>query len=144
MGHYGGGFEAYKKNVAEATRPIVNTRVLEMATVMPPFKLLCELVELPLWVGAGVRVELKREDDKTLLLRPGRLEEGLEGGEEESEEESGKELLSPDAISVPVPQETFEPSGWVLLGGGTLFPFESVMANLVVQYFSVEEEEENS
>lgn len=144
MGHYGKAFEAYRKNVVEAMRPTANTRVLETATVMSPFEPPCELVELPVWDGAGVRVELKREDDKVLLLLPGRREEELGGREERPEEESGEVLLSPAAISWPVPQEIAEPSGWTVWDGGTLFPLGSVMVNLVVQYFSVEEEEENS
>ena len=144
MGRYGEAFETYRKKVVEATRPIVNTRVLEMAIAMSPFELFCELVELPVWVGVGVRVELKREDDGILLLLPGRPEEELEGTEEGPEEESGEVLSSPAARSWPVPQEIAEPSGWTFWGGGTLFPLESVMVNLVVQYFSVEEEEVNS
>ena len=126
--------------MAEATRPIANTRVLEMATAASPFEPLCELVELPVWDGAGERVELKREEDEMLLLPPGILE----GREEGPEEDAGEVLLSPAAISAPRPQGMFEPSGWVFWGGGTLFPSWSVMVNLVVQYFVPEEEEENS
>jgi hypothetical protein len=144
VGHYGETFEAYRKKAAEATRPTANTRALEMATVISPFELVCELVEFPVWDGAGVRVELKREDDEMLLLPPGRPDEELEGREEGPEEELGKELLSPAAIRLPVPQPMGEPSGWVFSGAGTLFPFASVMVNLVVQYFWVEEEEANS
>lgn len=129
--------------MAEATRPIANTRVLEMATAASPFEPLWELVELPDWVGVGERVELKREEDEMLLPPLGRPEE-LEGREEGSEEGAGEVLLLPAAISAPVPQGMFEPSGWVFWGGGTLFPSWSVIVNLVVQYFTVEALQENS
>ena len=108
---------------------------------MSPFELLWELVVLTLVeVGTGVRVELKREDDDKmlllLLLLSGRPDEELGGAEERSEgEDPDGELPLLTETSVPVPQGMFSPFGWVFSGGGVLFPFSSVMVNLVVQYF---------
>ena len=59
-----------------------------------------------------MRVELKREDDDKILLLPGRLEEEPGGKEEGSEgEDRGKELLSPVATSLPLPQAIVSPFG---------------------------------
>jgi len=124
--------ESYKN---AATRPTTNTTALGTATLIPPFELLWVL---PDWVGTGFLVELEREEGDVeilpLLLLPGRLDEGLEGREEGPErEDEGKEL--PLARRVPVPQAILSPFGWVVSDGGVLFPFGSVMVNLVVQYF---------
>ena len=100
------------------TRPIAKTRVLETPTAMSPFELFCELPVTLVWVGTGVRVELKREDDEEmLLLSPGRPDEELEGREEGSEEggpegeDPGGEPPPLTVASVPVPQGMLSPFG---------------------------------
>jgi len=76
-----------------------------------PLVLFCELPGLtPVWVGTGLRVELKREeddDDEMLLLSEG-VEE-LEGREELPEGGEDIVLLSP--ASLPVPQGILSPFG---------------------------------
>ena len=88
-----------------------------------------------------MRVEVNREEDELLLSES--VEEELDGREELPEGEEGPDRVLLSA-SLPVPQGILSPFGWAASVGGVLFPFSSVMVNLVVQYFSVEEEEVNS
>jgi len=65
----------------------------------------------PVWVGTGVRVEVKREDDDDMLLLSEGVEEELECREElpEGGEDTDIVLLSP--ASLPVPQGILSPFG---------------------------------
>ena len=137
--------EFYEKNAAEATRPTKKAATLGTATTKPSLELPWVL---PVWLGEGLPVELEWEEgevDILLLLLWGRLEEEPEGWEEGPEEEDmAEELLLPLLRRLPVPQAMLSPFGWVVWGGGVLLPSWSVMVNLVVQYFWVEEEVLNS
>ena len=105
--------KSYEKNAAEAaTRQIANARALGTAITISPLVLFCELPELtPVWVGTGVRVEVKREEDDDDMLLLSESVEELEGREElpEGREDPGVVLLSP--ASVPVPQGILSPFG---------------------------------
>jgi len=73
-----------------------------------PLVLFWELPVLTLvWVGAGERVEDKREDDDEILLLPESVE--LEDREEPPDGDPGVVLLSP--ASEPVPQGILSPFG---------------------------------
>jgi len=149
LGHHTRTRESYKKGIKAVTRPAAKTRALGIATAASPFEEpWVLLVLLPVWVGVGVRVKLKREDDENgMLLLPGRPKVEEMGGREEGsvgEGSPGVELLSSPSRSIPVPQGILSPFGWAGSLGGVLLPFSSVMTNLVVQYFSVEAGEVNS
>jgi hypothetical protein len=139
-----GTSEFYKSTAEAATRPTKNAATLGTATTKAPLELPWVL---PVWLGAGEPVELDFEecDVETLLLLP--LPERLEDGPEDREEgleEGGTDEEVPLLRRLPVPQGILSPLGWVVWSGGVLFPFWSVMVNLVVQYFSVEEAVLNS